>query len=391
MRSNLRSFRWLGLVAGSAPLAVLFVPSVAHANDAVAAQQLFEEGKQLTSSGHYAEACSKFEESQKADPGLGTEFHLADCWQHTGRSASAWSLFRQIESEAHARGEASRERVAHDRATALEPFLSKLAIVPKGPLPPQGLTVRRDGVEVGRDQWGVPVPVDPGPHTVSLAATGKQPWGTGIDVPDDGRVFNLDLPPLAVIPDVPGVAVASVARVPTPVPVPVPAPTTGVYPSGVVATARPPGATMPATGVTSAMPESASPITPEISHVEDRGAGQRAVGWALVGAGIAGLGAGAYFTVQWMNDRSDSNPHCNGNLCDATGFQLRHDATTQGRAAIIAGGSGLLSVIVGGIVIATAPTARVASHIAQAAGVDQIRLFPVVGLHEGGLGMQGNW
>jgi hypothetical protein len=391
MRSKPRSFRWLGPIAVSTPLAVLLVPSIARANDPAAAQALFDEAKQLASSGHYTEACGKFDESQKADPGLGTEFHLADCWQHIGRTASAWSLFRQIESEAHARGEASRERVAHDRATALEPFVSKLAIVPKGALPPEGLTVRRDGVEIGREQWGVPVPVDPGPHTVSIATPGKQPWGTGVDVPDNGRVFTMDLPPLADIPDVPGVAVASVVRAPTPAPVPVPAPATGGYPPAAFG-APPPRPAVPTMGVTSAMPEGVSPVSPEIPSVENRGVAQRAVGWALVGAGIAGLGAGAYFTVQWMNDRSDSNPHCNGNLCDAQGFQLRHDATSQGRAAIIAGGSGLAGLVIGSVVIATAPTPRiVSSHIARATGIEQIRLVPVVGLHEGGLGLAGNW
>src|SRR5215831_17646129 len=110
-------------------LPILLAPSVARAGDPVAAQALFDEAKQLVADGHYAAACPKFAESQQADPGAGTQFHLADCWQHVGRVASAWALFREVESQAHARGETGRERVAHDRAAALEPFLPKLKIV----------------------------------------------------------------------------------------------------------------------------------------------------------------------------------------------------------------------------------------------------------------------
>src|SRR5579883_3437679 len=110
--------------------ALVFLPRVARANDAAAAEQLFDEAKQLIASGHYAEACPKLEQSQKLDAGLGTQFHLADCFQHLGRTATAWALFREVASEARASGQTARGRVAKDRADALEPFLSKLAIAP---------------------------------------------------------------------------------------------------------------------------------------------------------------------------------------------------------------------------------------------------------------------
>jgi hypothetical protein len=156
-------------------LSLLAVPSVAHANDSVAAQTLFDEAKQLMTEGHYTAACPKFAESQQADPGLGTQFHLADCWQHVGRLASAWALFRDVESQAHTRGETSRERVAHDRAAALEPFLPRLLILPHQGDPTQGLSIMRDGAEIGREQWGVAVPIDPGTHSVAVYVSGKQP------------------------------------------------------------------------------------------------------------------------------------------------------------------------------------------------------------------------
>jgi hypothetical protein len=346
-----RRYRW------SLTLSLLFAPSVARAGDPIAAQELFDQAKQLMVDGQYTAACPKFAESQQADPGLGTQFHLADCWQHVGRLASAWALFRDVESQAHARGESGRERVAHDRASALEPFLSRLVILPHEGDTVAGLTIRRDGVEIGREQWGVPVPVDPGTHAVSIAAPGKQPWGTGVEVPMDGKVVTVDVPPLAALP-----------RASSPVAVETPS--------------RPPPASAAPAGVTSMMPEGA----PETPVLDNRGGVQRAVGWFFVGAGVVGLASGGYFTSQWLHYRDESNPHCVGDACDAIGTQLRSTSTTQGRAALISGGSGAAALLVGSLLVATAPGPRVVSTPTA-----RLQVVPIVDAHRGGLDLQGVW
>src|SRR5580704_12506271 len=285
--------RWL-------TLAILLLPSTARAADPIAAQALFDEAKQLMADGRYTAACPKFAESQEADPGLGTQFHLADCWQHVGRLASAWALFRDVESQAHARGEFGRERVAHDRAAALEPFLPRLQIVPRDAERIPGLTIRRDGAEIGREQWGVAVPIDPGAHAVVAYAPGKQPWGTGVEVPLDSKIVTVELPPLLNLPTASSAAPAAPLRPPSP-------------------------ATAP-TGVTSMMPASPG----ETPIVENRGGVPRAFGWFFVGAGVVGLASGAYFGSQWLDYRNQSAPHCAGDACDPAGLQLRSNSTTQG-------------------------------------------------------------
>src|SRR5579883_2794024 len=121
--------------------AAVLAPRPATAADPAAAESLFDQGRQLMDQGRYSEACPKFEESQRLDPGLGTQFHLADCWEHLGRTATAWALFREVESQARAQGEGSREKIAHDRAATLQPMLPRLVIDPDGAASTPGLAV----------------------------------------------------------------------------------------------------------------------------------------------------------------------------------------------------------------------------------------------------------
>jgi hypothetical protein len=305
--------------------------------------------------GRYSEACPKFEESQRSDAGLGTQFHLADCWQHLGRTASAWALFREVESGARALGQTSRERVARDRAVALEPFISKIVIAPHDAAAMPGIDVRRDGAPVGHEQWDVPVPVDPGTHVVAVTARHKQPWQTNVEVLSDGKVVTVDIPPLAAVEEA-----SAVVRAPEPPPAPPPAP-------------PPP----PAKGVASPMPSGA----PETAFVEDRGAGQRAIGWTLVGVGIAGLTAGVYFGAQWIDDRSLIDAPCAGSSCSS----LQQDARTQGLRAewLLAGGGA--TFLIGAVVVATAPRARIVLSAAK------IEIVPILGRDAGGLAVHGAW
>src|SRR5690606_28101935 len=129
----------------------------------------------LMESGRSAEACPRFEESDRLEPGLGTRFHLAACYEAVGKSASAHALFLEVAAEAKQRDQEEREGVARQRAEALERRLSRLTIeVPFASSPE--LRVERDGLPIGTAQWGLAVPVDPGRHRVSASAPGREPW-----------------------------------------------------------------------------------------------------------------------------------------------------------------------------------------------------------------------
>ncbi|HXX68003.1 MAG TPA: hypothetical protein VEK07_12505 [Polyangiaceae bacterium] len=352
--------------------ALLALPAGARAQNPAAAQALFESAKELAAQERYGEACMKFEESDRLDPGIGTKFHLADCWQHEGRTASAWSLFRDVEAQAHTVGQPTRERVAHNRAAALEPLLSKLAIDPGEAASLPHVDVRRDGLAVDRAQWNVPVPVDPGSHVVSVTASGKEPWQTTVEVTPEGRVVTVDVPPLADLGPV-ATAPPSEAAAPPPAPSSPPESAPPVVPPHRTVAVQPsppvlPPPPAPRPGVTQWMPL----VPTETAHVDDRGAAQRALGWFFVGAGVVGLGAAGYFAWQWSHASNQASFHCIGSICDAAGAQYQTDAHNAQTATWVSVGTGAGSMFLGTVLIATAPVPRLVLHTAS------VEIQPVV-------------
>jgi hypothetical protein len=178
--------------------ALLVSPGVVWARDPVAAQAAFDEARGLMQEGRYEQACPLFEESDRLAPATATQFHLADCWQHLGRTASAWTLFLEVEARARALGQRARERVAHDRATALRPFLSTLLVTSRGSA--SQIEIRRDGAPLLRGDLGVALPVDPGPHVVTMHAPNKRFWQMNVYVPK-GASVRIELPTLDDMPD----------------------------------------------------------------------------------------------------------------------------------------------------------------------------------------------
>lgn len=114
------------------------------AGDRAASRTLFYEARALMKEGDYAGACPKLEESLRLGHGIGTEYNLADCNEKIGKLAEAWSGFSSVAAAAKARGQTQREKVARDRAKALEPRLPKLAADDPSPAPPPDRKAKRD-------------------------------------------------------------------------------------------------------------------------------------------------------------------------------------------------------------------------------------------------------
>jgi tetratricopeptide (TPR) repeat protein len=145
---------------------------------------------------NFAAACPKLEESQRLDPTSGTLINLADCYEKQGRIASAWSAFLDAAAAANRAGHAEREKAARDRASALAPRLSKIAINVAGGDKVAGIEVKRDGATVGNAQWGVPLPADQGLHKVTASAPGRRTWEMSVLVKGGADTLTVSVPEL---------------------------------------------------------------------------------------------------------------------------------------------------------------------------------------------------
>ncbi len=300
----------------------------AQDRDPGAAQALFDQARQLVQQGKFAEACPKLVESNRLDPGIGTQFHLADCYEKAGKVASAWATFLDVASQARAAGQIDREKAAQKRAEKLEPRLPRLTLnVPEANRAP-GLEIRRGGVLIGAAQWGTPLPVDPGEIEIVASATGKQTLKQSLRL-EEGKTASYDLPALA---DDSAAAAAPAAAPPPPAP-------------------------------------AAEEATEDEGEEEDKpasksnkkkdGSGSNALLYTLTAAGVVGLGVGTGFALMARSTNEESKTHClpnDPNRCDATGIKQRNDALSEGNIAtvgFVAGGvclagAGIMLLVGGG-------------------------------------------
>ena len=320
-----------------APLVLLLTLGAARtslaqtsAADKATAQALFDEGKRLMDAGQVAQACPKFADSERLDPGVGTMLNLAVCYEKNGQTASAWATYKDAASAAANAGEAAREKYARDHASALEPSLAKLTVAVATPV--DGLQVRRDGEAVPAASFGLALPIDPGDHTVTASAPHYKPWSATVTVAKSASA-SVQIPALEPAPEP--------KPAPGPIPPPAPAPAPG--------TANP-----------------AQPQTVIIYQGEPqrRGGANRFWGVFSIVTGVVAMGTGTVFGFiaksQWdkSNNGSDNNgaSDCINDVCTASGIQHRQDAQNIANIAqwVFIGGA---VVAVGGIVLyVTAPS-----------------------------------
>ncbi|WP_394843772.1 hypothetical protein LZC95_42825 [Pendulispora brunnea] len=170
--------------------AAVFAQQASQAGVEQEADRLFNEGNRLMASGAYREACPKLERSQELDPGVGTQFNLANCYEMTERLARALSLFREVERIARAAGKTERAEAAHQRAASLTARTPQLRFISREPL-----EWTLDGERLR--SITEPVFVDPGAHHVVASAPAKRPWSSTVNVTKEMRLVDVAAPPLA--------------------------------------------------------------------------------------------------------------------------------------------------------------------------------------------------
>lgn len=164
---------------GALAFALLLAPAASAAEPSAAdkslAQALFEQGRSLMDGKRYAEACPRFADSERLDPGGGTVLNLALCYDKLGKLALAYSTYNEALSAAIAERRGDRESFARERIAALGARLPRLT-VRVDDASAQDAQVRLDGVDVPPSAWGSPTPVDPGRHTIDASAPARRPY-----------------------------------------------------------------------------------------------------------------------------------------------------------------------------------------------------------------------
>jgi hypothetical protein len=312
---------------GLAIAAATWAPFASAQLDAATARTLFDEGRRLAASNQFEAACPKFQESYRLDPGMGTLFNLADCWEHIGRTASAWAAFLQVADEAGRSKQPDREKIARTRAAALEPKLSRLLV--KVESKDAGLELSKDGTSFGAAQWGSALPIDPGQHIIEAKAPSKQTWRARVQVPPGGQTVTVVIPALtndtALTPAVP-VAAAQATAPPATAPPVANAPPAIANPSSPTGATPGPADTAPAAAQSqpAAATAAAGPAQPAMTLTSaqpkpqdqvQRGSGSQAtVGWMLGGVGVAGVAIGTYFGLQVNSKNKAADQVCPTNI-----------------------------------------------------------------------------
>jgi tetratricopeptide (TPR) repeat protein len=311
---SLSTFPAMMVLAGMLASSAAAFAEAPAANKA-AADVLYEDGKRLLGEKKYEQALAKLLASQHLDPGLGTLLNIAYCYEHVGKTASAWATYNEAAGVANATDDKEgRADMATRAAKALEPKLARVTITVPAENRPVGLEVRRDGEVVDPATWDSALPIDPGAHVFAASAPGRAAWKASVEIPMG----------------------------PVTVPVLIPL-----------------------------LPPAPSEAKPEAGTSNAR----RTAGIAVGGTGLASIAAGAVFGGVSIAKKNGLAADCQpGNpwMCNAAGVELHTQALAMANASDVALALGGAALVTGAALFFTAPksgdgTAASAVHVAPVA------------------------
>ena len=268
------------------------IASPAHADptasEQVLAQNLFEDARRLMNDGKFGEACPKFAESQRLDPGGGTLLNLAVCHEKEGRLASASAELQAALTIANRDGRKDRQQLARERLAVVTPKLPTVTVTVAAGADIEGLDIKVDDSTITRAAWGAPIAVDPGVHRVEAAAPARKRFTAFITIDRPAQKERIEVPPL--VPES-GVQLSTGAP-PTPVPL------NAANPAPQAATPPQPSIFTPSVGTTSE-----APVTPYRTAVNP-------VFWTVAGISVAALGTSIVTGVMALSEKSTVEDKC---------------------------------------------------------------------------------
>ena len=178
---------WVALVAA-------LVCGVASADDQKArADKLFEDGRRFLANKEYQLACTAFEESQKADPAIGTQLNIALCYEEWGHVAAAYHAFVEAEKSATAKKD-DRAKGARKKIDELAPKIPHLVVTIPADADPSAVFLF-DGKETERDAFKDDMLVEVGHHDIEARVPGRPPAKTSVELKaGEHKALTLDVP-----------------------------------------------------------------------------------------------------------------------------------------------------------------------------------------------------
>ena len=267
------------------------------AADVSAARDLFIQGSELVQQGKWDEARERYERSLRLKRAAITLYSLGLAQKNTGRLVEALENMRAFLAEPSAEATRPYEKPAQQAIAELEKRVARIELHVE-PARLSGIAVTIDGQAVPAAALGVPRLVNPGPHEVAATAPGYSAARASETVAEGAQAtVKLSLEKMAepaALPKAPGAARRSSAG---------------------DAALRP----------------------------------SRALPFALIGGGAAGLGAGAIVGLFGVSQASDA-PTRDGPEADA--------ARTKMHVGDVLGGLGVVAAGVGVVLLLTRPSAR---------------------------------
>jgi hypothetical protein len=120
-------------------------------------------------------------------------FHIATCEEKLGRLVTALGGYELALADAESVGEDFKNEV-DTAVTRLRASIPKL-IIQRG-TGAEAAEIELDGVALGASSVGVPVPLDPGPHSVNAKAPGSLPFSQTVTIAEnEQKTVDIELTP----------------------------------------------------------------------------------------------------------------------------------------------------------------------------------------------------
>ncbi len=340
--------RRYGTISMGGALLALAWPGLALAagKNPVVAQALYDEARLLVAAEKFEQACPKFKASYELDPAGGTLLNLADCYERQGKTALAWTTFKDALEAARRDGKNERVEFATQHLATLEKRLSRLSVAVPDTARMPGLEVTVDGTPLAEAAYGIALPVDPGTHRIRAVAPGKQAFEKSVEVPSSSAEhLKIDLPTLSDASSAPPVAPKEAER-------------------------------QSAAGQTTVNGSSGPPTSTA-----------RTLGFVASGLGLVSVGVGSYFGLKAFSRWDARNQACESG-CTAEAKTAGDEAKSAATGSTVGFAAGAAALAVGVVLILTSSSAK---EQAPSARVGKLQVGLLTSRDGAGLSLGSKW